>query len=309
MAAFLYPEYADRMSSRRDAINDIRRLPVAATVPVSADPALWQQIYLLLIAAMGVLMVWSFATTSSLSLPLRLIFLSLLVLTLKRWTGAAMLGLIQLHLLLIEPPSHDPTNVLGGFLWVALTVVLLMIVSRYRTLRQRDHASSVTAFGGPLSSSGSGGPPMAEAEATPPDQIWYNLNHLLQQCIRGVLLIAACAVLAVVVISLVPQESVSLTIREFGLKPSGYRLIRLALGLFAVWLVAWIIVNELVWRSLSPAQARMYVRGTMTQWLHRDLRMIIFKRMKVRQQKQKSMQPVKRNDPLDESDVATGLKD
>jgi hypothetical protein len=187
--------------------------------------------------------------------------------------------------------------------------VLLMVVSRYRTLQERDHASSVTAFGGLLSSSGSGKPPLLEAEETSPDQIWYNLKNLLQQCIRGVLLIAACAVLAVVVISLVPQESVSLTIREFRLKPTGYRLIRLALGLFAAWLVAWIIVNEMVWRSLSPAQARMYVRSTMLQWLHRDLRMIILKRIKVRQQKQKRMQPVKRNDQLDESVVVTGLED
>lgn len=296
------------MSSYRDTIRS-RRSATVVTPPVSADPDLWQHIYLLLTGAMGVLMVWAFATDSSLSLPLRLIFLALLVLTLKRWTGAAMLGLIQLHLLLMEPPARDLQEIGGGLLWVALTMVLLMIVSRYRTLQERDHASSITAFGGLLSSSGSGRPPTPESDDDAPEQIWYNLKHLLQQCLRGLLLIVACAVLAALVIHLVPQESVSLTIREFRLKPSGYRLIRLALGLFAAWLVAWIIVNELVWRSLSSAQAGMYLRSTVIQWLHRDLRMIILKRMKVRQQKVKSKQTVKRSDQLDESVVVTGLED
>ena len=61
------------------------------------------------------------------------------------------------------------------------------------------------------------------------------------------------------------------------------------------FLIIWIVVNELVWRSLSRQQASVYLRSTFVSWMHRDLRMIVMKRLKRKRREARKMEPVSRD--------------
>ncbi|MCP4857428.1 MAG: hypothetical protein GY903_23335, partial [Fuerstiella sp.] len=101
----------------------------------------------------------------------------------------------------------------------------------------------------------------------------------------GLLLLIACSALAFFLMSFVPMDTTFTglnTIREFRLRPSGYRVLMSGLLLFSVFLLAWLIINEGVWRRLSAAQAGVYVRSVFLKWLHRDLRMVTKRRLKRR---------------------------
>ncbi|MCA9050517.1 MAG: hypothetical protein KDA89_17390, partial [Planctomycetaceae bacterium] len=62
---------------------------------------------------------------------------------------------------------------------------------------------------------------------------------------------------------------------EYRLYPHGYRVLALGLILFAVFLVAWLLINEETWRRLTSKQARLYLRSTLLQWVFSDLRSVI----------------------------------
>ena len=68
--------------------------------------------------------------------------------------------------------------------------------------------------------------------------------------------------------------------------------------LFALFLPVWILVNESVWRSRSRRQASIYLRSSFLKWIHRDLRMIIKKKLKARR---KQIRALNRVEPKDES--------
>jgi hypothetical protein len=51
--------------------------------------------------------------------------------------------------------------------------------------------------------------------------------------------------------------------------------------LFAVW----IAVSEVSWRQMTAGQARMYLRSAFLKLHYADLRMIVRRRLKVRQQR------------------------
>jgi len=262
------------------------------------DANLWQHFYLLMTATMGLLFLWTFSAAADVNVSLRLIFLALLVLTLKRWTAAVLLGVIQVYLLFLEPATSGPIAAIGGFLWVMLTVLLVLVVSRYRTLQDRPHAAGLDAVRRLFSL----GLQRTHAEA---DGELFNLLAVVKHLLFGVLTIAVAATIAAVLLNAVPldpkPEIRLYTIREFSLVPSGYRLIRLLLLLFAVFLVAWLVVNELVWRTLSKRQASVYLRSTFLGWIHRDLRMVILKRMKIRRAKARNVPAVSRQDQYDKT--------
>ncbi len=218
-------------------------------------------------------------TGAVLNLSLKFFFLAILVLTLRRWTGALLLALLQIHLFFLEPRTLGFRSIAAEFLWVMATVLLVMAVSRFRTLQEIDEHSTIRR----LLSSLTAGPAGMNGRVSP-----ASFRHSVAAMFtigRSVLLLIACSALAFFLMSFVPMDTTFTglnTIREFRLRPSGYRVLMSGLLLFSVFLLAWLIINEGVWRRLSAAQAGVYVRSVFLKWLHRDLRMVTKRRLKRR---------------------------
>lgn len=234
---------------------------------------------LLLIMFCGWFFLTFLYTGAVLNLSLKFFFLAILVLTLRRWTGALLLALLQIHLFFLEPHVVDSDGAAGEFVWVMATVLLIMAVSRFRTLQEKDQHSSVRLL---LSS-------LATSAANTTDRDSSAMSRHSGTAImplgRSVLLLVACSLVALDLMSLVPPDRTITglsTVSEFRLRPSGYRVIMSGLLLFSAYVLGWIFINEGVWRRLLPTQASIYLRSVLLKWLHRDLRMLTKRRLTMR---------------------------
>ena len=218
-------------------------------------------------------------TGAVLNLSLKFFFLAILVLTLRRWTGALLLALLQIHLFFLEPRVVDSDGAAGEFVWVMATVLLVMAVSRFRTLQEKDEHSTVRRLLSSLSTRA------ANTNEHDSSAMPRHFRSAILTLGRSVLLLVACSLVALDVMSLVPPDRTITglnTVREFRLRPSGYRVIMSGLLLFSAFVLGWLVINEGVWRRLSPSQAGIYLRSVFLKWLHRDLRMLTKRRLKLR---------------------------
>lgn len=234
---------------------------------------------LLLIMFCGWFFLTFLYTGAVLNLSLKFFFLAILVLTLRRWTGALLLALLQVHLFFLEPRVADFGGAIGEFVWVMTTVLLIMAVSRFRTLQEKDEHSTVRRL---LSSVISGGTNAHEYDAS---VIRRHTAAAVVTSGRSALLLVGCCLVALNLMSLVPADRTITglnTVSEFRLRPSGYRIIMSGLLLYSVFVVSWLFINEGVWRRLSSSQAGIYLRSVLLRWMHRDLRMLTKRRLKQR---------------------------
>ena len=241
----------------------------------SANATPWLCAYLLLTAAVGFLVFSMFFSGSDLSTAVRLIFLAVFVSTLKRWTGAVLFAFCQLQLLFLERSSSNQELELDGWLWGALSISLLVLLSRYRTLQDRQeapaHKTLYQFYKQPQRKR------ISEAS-------WMQLGLLVRQLVTQALVLVLCALLAWAVLLMFPTDWSATgldTIREYGLKPSGFRLLTISLSLFAGFFAVWLVVNEMTWRRISGSQAKIYLNSVLLKFMHRDFRMVNTKRRKL----------------------------
>ena len=74
------------------------------------EPVVWRCAYLLLTFALGLLFIVLVDAGDVVSGAVKLIFAALLILTLKRWTGAMILALVQAVLFHLEQPFFAPLS-------------------------------------------------------------------------------------------------------------------------------------------------------------------------------------------------------
>lgn len=263
--------------------NDIRNTHISAD---RSNDSSWTGFYALMIVICGFLFFPFMYSRSDVNPGIALIFLTLVSLTVKRWTGAFLMAFCQILLLVFEPQSNHGGLGEFGFTWVILPLILILEVSRFRTLQER-RPQSIRGILAPIAS--------VITDAAVPRSITQNFKQAFVQTMRASLLIAGCSAFAWAVMQMVPMRDVDIgfsTIHRFSLKTSGYRLLILALSMFAIFLLIWIAVSEIIWRKLSAAQASIFLRSVIVRYYHRDFRMIILKRLKIRRARTKAILPV-----------------
>lgn len=268
---------------------------------IDIEPRAWQTFYLLLSAGLGMLFLSSLYGGDHISIALNLIFLAVIVLPLKHWIGVmVLLGLIQVNLFYLESRRAIPIFTLNDTLWVVISVSLLAALSRFRVLQELDRQSALTSMRYLVVDFVKGDQQTAEVIAT-------NLVAFCRSMLKMLSVIIVCGIAARIVMWLVPFHgpgSGFSTIRDFRIRPSGYRAIMLGLLLFLLYLPVLVLVNEVAWRSLSKSQAGVYLRSVFLKWNHRELRMIIRKRIKVRRKKVRELHPTEPQPaPIDAPDA------
>ncbi|MCX7399345.1 MAG: hypothetical protein NT138_16900 [Planctomycetales bacterium] len=207
---------------------------------------------------------------------IRLLIIALVMLTLKRWGGVLVLMLVQGDLVLREGRDMAILNGSGGVLFVLVVMAVLMFVARQRELLQQIARSSLLQVVREFLNS-------SEAPAESPKEFSIPAARIFSSVLRGITLLFGCVVIARVVIGMLPtNREVTAGLRDFiDVDPSLMAGAMLIVCLFAVW----IAVSEVSWRQMTTAQARMYLRSAFLKLHYADLRMIVRKRLKVRQQR------------------------
>ncbi len=282
------------MSTQRIAPGPRRSNTRNEAEAIETEPRVWQVVYALTAVLLTIFSLMSVNTEDAIrpqmvtvvTAVLTLLTGALLVLTLRIWTGAFFLLLFQICLFAVEGRLAY-SGLPGTIRWVALTMGILICVSRYRTLQERDGRSvllTIPLFFRVLIRPQSAGSRLLK----------NNLMLVAKSLLRTVGMIICCVSVAALLLVFIPLQERGATVGEYRLQPNGYRTLMMGVLLFILFLPAWLFVNEIVWRTLSRRQAGVYLRSVLLSWVHRDLRMVINKRIKRRRAR---VRAVKRAEP------------
>lgn len=223
-----------------------------------------------------------------LNLAMNFIFLAVIVLSMRFWTGALVFAFCQAELLFGDLRTTEPVLYPDGWLLTGLCFCLILVLSAYRTLQDRDLTAAHRLLLGWLreqtSANDAMNTPQASATTESPNPA-QETGRLLRQLFRSALLLGACAFAAWIVLGLFPTNRTFLglnTIIEYRLRPAGHRTIVMGLTLFTLFFVAYTLVNEMMWQRLSRRQSRIYVNSILLKTLLPDFRMMVRKRLKAR---------------------------
>lgn len=250
--------------------------------PARVSPSrIWLCSYLLLTVVAGLLVLTRTFGESTLIVAMRLIFLAIFVLSLKRWTGALIFAFCQIELFHMERPTAAPVVNADSWILTGLTFLLLVVLSAYRTLQERDTEPAYRLLFRWFREERR---PQNSASLEEPE-ISTEVSRLLKQLCRAGMLLVVCALAAWMILGMFPTRSTVTglnTISVYRLRPEGHRAFVIGLTLFAVFLVFYNLINELTWRRHSTSQSRVFLNSIMLKTLLPDLRMIVRRRLKTR---------------------------
>ncbi|MEZ6061431.1 MAG: hypothetical protein R3C19_13890 [Planctomycetaceae bacterium] len=244
--------------------------------PVSPDSELRSSLHIAmanLLIALAVGLLYSLSAFSGpplggsiLEIPLKLLFLAMVVLTLKNGISGVLLFLMLVDLFFREPQRLRGAD-LGAVYDASLAMLLLLSTARFRTVARSTGLPGLRSL---LKAYFAGRHSPGRSTST------VSLDAAFACGTKAVV----CVLSAWMFLSLIPSDTDAMA--TFRLRPNLLRAIIVALILTAVWLIGSITLNHLAWRTLSPAQARIYLRGVFLHWNHRDLRMIVLRKLKHR---------------------------
>ena len=208
----------------------------------------------------------------------KLFIIALVLLTLKHWGGVLVLLLIQADLFFREGRQVGGLRGSWGIVFVFVVVTVLMFVGRHRQLLSQIAGGSVFSL---LKDSFKR--PTVETEAA-----WESLESSLllrmaSSALRGVTLLLCCTISARVVLGLLPDtRELHGNLRDL---TETYPTMSAGATLVVSVIAAWLVVSEIAWRRLTPAQSRVLLRSVFLKIHYRDLRMIVLRRLKQRRQR------------------------
>lgn len=232
---------------------------------------------LLLFGTAGLLLLWLLFADSLLSLPLKLIWLSILFLTLHRWTGVLLLVPVQLDLLLREPRRSGPGDSGAALVFIAAVLLLLLFCSRYHLLKPLTRGQ-LAGWGRRLLMPDS---PSASASARTGgadvsvmvEAAWRLIVFVVQR----IVVVTACVLAARALLQQMPARR-DLTAWLLPATDGSPEIWPGSLFLVLVLAVC-LVVSELAWRQMTRSQARLYLRSVFVSEHYTDLRMIVQRRL------------------------------
>ena len=149
--------------------------------PLQTESRVWQISYLLIAAVLGFFFVTAVFSGDNIGLSLKLIFIAFLILTVRCWTGALILALLQVNLFYLERSGLYAMNGIGSLLWVFTGAAILVAISRFRTLQDLDKRSALSGIV-PLFSV------LADSHTKDAERIVGNLRNVGGSLLRSALL-------------------------------------------------------------------------------------------------------------------------
>ena len=218
----------------------------------------------------------------------RVVLIAGVLMTLRRWGGVVVLLLVQGDLFLREGRQIPPLRGADGLVLAFVAVAVLMFVSRQRLLLANLAGMSISdlfrRWTGHEDPTGSGNADKAsDRVASTFQSASVAVFDLIPAALRGLTLILICVTTARFLLSRIPRNS-ELTGQLRDVVNADPTLASGGLVLM-VLLALWVIVGEVSWRQLTPAQARIYLRSELLRETYADLRMIVLRRIRMRQKR------------------------
>lgn len=267
------PQQGSAPSSNPMASNSMASNHVAGEL----TPAL---IYAVIAGASALLVAQRLSSSNSMAASL-LVVLLVVTLTIRFWMVGLMLVVIQVSLLFMVPASWFASVHSQGSVFLTVAVLtLVMSTSRYLAL---------TVSPMPYRVSGSWlhrvamrhfrRAPCADFAAygvLPRKVSTLTAMEVVTMLLRIVIAVAAVSVL----LAMVPVYRDAPNFAR--LYPVVVRGIHIVVILLVIYVLTNGLLNVLVWRRLSSAESRMFLRSELSQWIHREVSAVARRRIKSR---------------------------
>lgn len=162
-----------------------------------------------------------------------------------------------------------------------LSLIFIAIADRFRTswrsLGDGTMKGLWQAMKTPESTWRSIGTDSRSGEDTPLYLLW----RLLRLAVVATVVVFTAS-LVMVLISEQPQANTDIRLR-----PQELRAIMLGLLVLLVGIIATHVLSVIFWRTLSPSQARIYLKSELAEWLTPETRAVVVRRLKFRKRKLK----------------------
>ena len=236
--------------------------------PVNRSEAVdWQIFYSLCIVTCAIVFFVMLLFGHPLSLSVKLLFIAVVVLTLRFWTGGIVFLLAIIDLVTMRPEENGILMMVRASSWIVVTVSLIAMISAYRTIREDERKPTWSMF------------------RQLPTMFSLNNSSLTRfsaQLLRVLIAPLIAGILAFMALAFLPTAEAR---SVYGLKASAFRLIAIGFSLFAVVGCVWLILNELLWQSISQSQASVYLRGLLMNDMYRDFRGVAKRRIRARRRR------------------------
>ena len=207
-----------------------------------------------------------------------------LMLTLRTWTIAVMLLLIQIELFLVEPHSINAFSQSDGSAILAVAVLALLIfTSRFLCLTSppipypislRSSIRAATLHARRVSREA-----LAPFGWVPRDASSVSSSEVVTMLVRIVVPVAAVSVL-LALIPLIPLDPLAPNYAR--LIPPAVRTITLGVILLLICVITNSLLSVLSWRRLSVLESRIYIRSVLSKWIHREITAVVKRQLKLR---------------------------
>lgn len=243
----------------------------------------WQLFYMAQTLICGIIFSMMYQVESATFFPILIVTMALVWGNLYVWTAPVLIGLATAVSVRNDMLQLRSGDWLSSFLCMLSFTGIIMGMGRFRTLlllerRGTEEKVSPTRrvirmlrlfFGSS----------QEDNEFRQANERDFGLALL--SSVRAMAMVAGCAIAAALLLGLIPHQfDQYFTLTQFSIRPWKYRLATNGLLLFALFMPAWLLINEACWRQCTPQQARLFVRTSWLKWAHRDLRMILKKRVK-----------------------------
>lgn len=252
----------------------------ASQSPAEASSDLITQIVSMLLTGLAMLQLYPMLPLST-----RLMLLALTLLSLRVWGGLMLLLAAIVDLYARNYPRSGIPEMADAVPWTLLIVAVAMCGFRQRRILQQLSSRSIPTIlrdiRGDGSHSRSNGAPDSSAFDGPTEP--QLADRLLQSgvlAVRGLLLLLVCTVSAAILIEWLPRGArLTRQTREYVAEDPTLAQVALFTTILAA---ALLLIGELSWRQITPAQARMYLRSMRLELFFGDLRMLSRSRLKER---------------------------
>ncbi len=205
----------------------------------------------------------------------------LMTLGFRFWSVALILLMVQVGLFLVEPGSVGGYSNSSGSSLAGIGVLALLIsCCRYLTLtaspapyRLSNRSSIQVAY---LHATRQPRESFAKFGVLSRDESTVGAAELLTMLARIVIPVAAISVM----LTFVPLDPDTPSTAR--LIPPAVRTITLGIILLAICVLANSLVSILVWRRLSPSEARIFARSELSKWIHREVARVSRRRIRFR---------------------------
>jgi len=220
-----------------------------------------------------------------LPLSTRLMLLALTLLSMRFWGGLMLLIAAFVDLYVRSYPRSGVPEMADAVPWTLLIVAVSMFGFRQRRILQQLSSRSLMSILRDIwvdrsDARSHGDPDSSELDGQTELQL---MDRLLQSgvlAVRALLLLLVCTITAAILLEWLPRGArLTRQTREYVAEDPTLSQVALFTTIIAA---ALLLIGELSWRQITPAQARMYLRSLRLELFFGDLRMLSRSRPKER---------------------------